>query len=210
MYDLDNITEQEIDNLPDEELKKIIVQFENELPLTKKRMGEITKKFLLISINDIKKMVHEAVQSKCVDDNFVEKMIDRNKKRYGYCDVDELREMLQNPTFQSAVCSDADKNIDSAFNSAYKYLLDKLDELRKIELAIPPSPMQGKQHPKERTYDAMDLLECYWANKLPEEHNRKSWFHHIADELGISFSAVAQIERDYRPKKFTPPREPNK
>ena len=55
----------------------------------------------------------------------------------------------------------------------------------------------------------LPLLEPYWKKNLQEDHNRKSWFHHIADELGLSFSGVAKIEREYRPAKFTPDREPN-
>jgi hypothetical protein len=209
MYDLDNITDQEIDNLPDEELEKLIVQFQEELPRTKERIGEITHKFLLISVNEVKKMVHEAIQRKCVQENAIVRIIDGLNSQGYRIDNDTLRETIQNPKFQSFVCASTDKQIDSAFNSTYKQIADKLDKLRKIELAIPPSPMKDKQFPKERTYEVTDLLQPYWAKNLPEDHNRKSWFHHIADELGLSFSGVAKIEREYRPAKFTPDREPN-
>ena len=80
---------------------------------------------------------------------------------------------------------------------------------RNATIDTPPSPMKDKKNPKERTFEVTDLLQPYWEKNLPEDHNRKSWFHHIADELGLSFSGVAKIERDYRPANFTPDREPN-
>ena len=68
------------------------------------------------------------------------------------------------------------------------------------------SPRKGKTFPTEITYQVMDMLEVYWANDLPENENRKSWFHKIADENAMTFSNVAEIERKYRPPKFTPKR----
>ena len=48
MYDLDNITDQEIDNLSDEELEELIILFEAGFSRTKKRLGKLTHKFLSI------------------------------------------------------------------------------------------------------------------------------------------------------------------
>jgi len=113
----------------------------------------------------------------------------------------ELREFVKEP-----VKKKTKKFYSALINGAYKQIETNLKMFRNATIDTPPSPRKGKKFATEITYQVMDMLEVYWANDLPENENRKSWFHKIADENAMTFSNVAEIERKYRPPKFTPKR----
>tara|TARA_R100000231_G_scaffold123306_1_gene93485 strand:+ start:759 stop:1598 length:840 start_codon:yes stop_codon:yes gene_type:complete len=82
-------------------------------------------------------------------------------------------------------------------------LQKKLDNA-KLKVA---SAKKGKKYPNEQTYLICDELEKYWANNLPTRYlTRKKYFQKIADEFGMSFKSIERIEKEYRPKRFTPSR----
>lgn len=101
---------------------------------------------------------------------------------------------------------------------AVKLMMSKLGEHHKAEVkklqkkldnaklkAV--SPKKDKKYPNEQTYLICDALEKYWAKNLPLRYwSRKKYFQKVADDFGLSFKRIETIEREYRPKRFTPSR----
>ena len=138
------------------------------------------------------KMIQDVFTSK----EFVEKLAHwRKHERPKWIAIKEAEKMIH--TFLHTP--------KSSHNITHNDLLKALETIGKANRDS-TSPKKGKKFPIERTYKVTYMLELYWAEKLPEGHNRKSWFHHIADTHGMSFDNVKKIEDKYRPPHFKPKR----
>lgn len=70
-----------------------------------------------------------------------------------------------------------------------------------------PSKKTGQTYKSGRTKKIIIKLKRYWDDNLPLTHlYAKDWFKKIAKDEDITPQAVKKIERQYRPKDFTPKR----
>ena len=70
-----------------------------------------------------------------------------------------------------------------------------------------PSKKTGQTYKSARTKKIIIKLKRYWDDNLPLTHlYAKDWFKKIAKDEDITPQAVKKIERQYRPKDFTPKR----
>ena len=73
--------------------------------------------------------------------------------------------------------------------------------------------VKSGSYPTKQTKTVIEGLKLYWNDELPIDyydngqefqHDRQTWFNKLADDNGMSFSAIEKIELKYRPTTFIP------
>jgi len=157
------------------------------------------------------------------------KKIDKYNLPEGVIDNDEVKEELIEKLLPK-LDKILEDNSDDERQKIKEYIINKIDddtitdttleivgeswqrELKKIIneaklFVASTSKKSGKTYPKASTLNIIEALNKYWDDDLPLGHNRKTWFHKIADDNMLSFGRVHQIEKDNRPPTFVPKRK---
>ena len=73
--------------------------------------------------------------------------------------------------------------------------------------------IKSGSYPTKQTKTVIEGLKLYWNDELPIDyydngqefqHDRQTWFNKLADDNGMSFSAIEKIELKYRSPSFIP------